>query len=83
MAKVKAKIKDILYRTERATLFLISESEIWLPNSTFKFGNNCIILDENIAKEKGFWNKCKPFMHTPKKLEISNNQEAIKELKII
>lgn len=78
---VKVKINDILHQTHKATLFLIGEKEIWLPNVLFKFsdGNNIIISDK-IAEEK-FIFKYKKFIHIPEKFKINKKQEPIKELK--
>jgi len=79
--KVKVRIKDVLHRTSKATLFLISEREVWLPNAAFKFGRgNFIITSETLAKEKGV--KYDSFFHTPDKIEPEYNQQAIDELKL-
>ena len=53
---VKVKIKDILHQTEKATLFLISESEIWLPNKLFRFDSR--ILRFYILYLLDFYTKC-------------------------
>jgi len=76
---VKVKIKDILHQTEKATLFLISESEIWLPNKLFRFGKgNYITLWNDIANSKNL--DYDTLYHEPEKIEPVYNQQPINEL---
>jgi len=77
---VRAKYKDIIHKTAKATLFLFSETEIWLPNSRFRFSkNNYINLPQDLAVEKRIdWSD---IYHQPNKIEPIYNQQAIDDLK--
>lgn len=77
--KVKVKISDIIHETEKATLFLIEQKEVWLPKYWFILKNNFIILEEKIAIEKFLYYK--PFIHIPDKMKIEKS-EVIDELKL-
>lgn len=77
--QVKVKIKDIIHQTHSATLFLISEKEVWMPNKLFRIKNGSIVLSKSFAELKGL--KYTEYFHIPDKIEPKYNQEAIDELK--
>ena len=78
--RVKVRIHDVLANTAKATLFLISEREVWLPNACFRFcGGSHILVDQDMAKEKDL--KSAPQLHIPDKIEPEFGQQAIEELR--
>lgn len=82
MMKVKVRYQDILYRTEKAVLFLIQEKEVWLPKSCFNLARQgrVIHVKKDMAVEKNF--KFSELRHVPKKIAPVFNQEPKNELKI-
>lgn len=79
--KVKVKYKDILYYTEKCTLFLLKyENELWIPNSIFKYSKkqNAIFLDKWFAEK--YFLDYDEYYHQPFKIEPKYNQTPIKEL---
>lgn len=79
MMRVKVKIKGVLHDTPKATLFLISEKEVWLPKKLYSFGRgNFIIVGKNVADEKGL--RYTPFLHTPDEITPEYNQKPLEEL---
>lgn len=79
---VKVKIKGVEYYTPKATLYMVkNKGAIWFANyMIIKESNNYIVINEKLAKEKGIY-FYEPLIHTPEKLEVINDQQAIKELK--
>jgi hypothetical protein len=81
---IKAKYHDVISKTDRATLFLFEEKEIWIPNKLFRFMEGSYIkLPPFIAKDKNIRaSKIEGEYHNPKNIEPKFNQEPIEELKI-
>jgi hypothetical protein len=81
---IKAKYHDIISKTDKATLFLFEEKEIWIPNKLFRFMEGSYIkLPPFIAKDKNIKaSKIEGEYHKPKNIEPKFNQEPIEELKI-
>ncbi len=81
---VKAKYCDIIANTDKATLFLFQEREVWMPNKLFRFMEGSYIkIPPFIAdgkKLKGV--KIKPIIHKPKNIEPIYNQKAIEQLQL-
>jgi len=81
---IKAKYHDVIANTNKATLFLFEEKEIWIPNKLFRFMEGSYIkLPPFIAKDKNIKaSKVGSEYHKPKDIEPIYNQEPIEELKI-
>jgi hypothetical protein len=81
---IKAKYHDVISKTDKATLFLFEEKEIWIPNKLFRFMEGTYIkLPPFIAKDKNIRaSKIEGEYHKPKNIEPIRNQEPIEELKI-
>lgn len=80
MTLVKVRINDILASTEKATLYLIGEREVWLPNRVAKPTKGWFILmEQNVAESRDL--RFSPYIHTPPKIEATPNQEPIDELR--
>ncbi len=79
---VRVKYHDIIAKTDKATLFLFSESEVWLPNKLFRFSQfNNVYMPLFLAQERKLDYCFKPLKHVPEKIEPKYNQEAIDELR--
>jgi hypothetical protein len=80
---IKAKYHDIISKTDKATLFLFEEKEIWIPNKLFRFMEGSYIkLPPFIAKDKNIRaSKIEGEYHKPKNIELIRNQEPLNDLK--
>jgi len=81
---IKAKYHDVISKTDKATLFLFEQKEIWIPNKLFRFMEGSYIkLPTFIAKDKNIKaSKIVSEYHKPKDIAPLYNQEPIEELKI-
>ena len=80
---IKAKYHDVISKTDRATLFLFEEKEIWIPNKLFRFMEGSYIkLPPFIAKDKNIKaSKIESKYHNPKNIAPVYNQEPLNDLK--
>lgn len=76
--QVKIRYHDILYETEKATLFLISEREQWLPKIAFRLRGNFIICSLSLAQKLSL--RYIAYIHVPEYIAPKHNQEPIDEL---
>lgn len=78
--QVKVRYKDILARTAKAVLLLVSEEEVWFPTAHLRWGQGrYIICPEWLAKSKNV--RYSAYIHIPDKIEPIFNQDAIDELR--
>lgn len=77
-----AHYNDIISNTEKATLFLFDDKEVWIPNKLFRFseGGNIKIPPFVATEKKINASKVKIEYHRPEKIDPVYNQEAISEL---
>lgn len=78
--RVKVRYHDVLAQTARATLFLMSEREVWLPRAAYKQGpGRTLIVEQALAEARNL--RFSAYVHIPDTLPVTYGQEPINDLK--